>query len=1151
MLRGLLLAVLALAQRGQASTISNPLKAGGDVTKVLPDYYDHKTTKAYHNATPARGAVPVASVEFGRAGEGEGGGSCAVKFRLRWAAEIESAVLATPVIFPSGPDGKNEIYINTFYQYIEILGYDGYKPFGWPISFEESSFHGSPMLYDIDGDGKYDIGMVDSNANMFWVRVGQFGQYLADFHVQVPRLKVKRNWHEGLAEDFVDSYVALSMFDHEDGSGEAKKDAPKAKLDKLSSSGGGGKQASYPGLSSRGRRLMAEADGAPPPPSPRASSSRRLQEEGGESQGEADEGGGVPGRLEGGLAQQQQQQRGKDKDGDDAVPTEENAEELAEGAFQEGEEGGEEGGDTFEDDYIRRYRDHPSPFGDGSEGGGAGYYDDFRGRSPPPGSEGGEDGAGEEGEGMAYSNEYSAHRHRHYMDDMFAHSYYQGGGGEGMGGMFNDSNFVFVDPHVLSSPLLTDVNGDGQMEVIMTISYYFDAEKYRGVDLGFDPENYVAGGIASWNLEHQVWNWLVHLDLTTDKSRLKALVYSTPTVADLDGDGRSEIVFGTSLGLLYVIDGESGFVRRYFPMQFHEIQSQVAVADVVGDLSLEIIFGDMGGNVVCLSADGDVLWDNKVSGIVTQTPTIGDVDGDGDLDVVVTATYYTHDSMYRAHGGGRGGSEEGPARAERGCHIWAFDGATGEVLPLYPMALPVGSIAIAPVVLVDLHDYSASGAKGGERLLEKDVADLLKLAREDAEVMTEAQRQQASDKTDLAEGAGAGAAEGAAPKKKKSSKKSRRAARLRSVSDPAVPPWVSASAGHEAPPSPSLQTTSLLLGGGKGGSGEGNMRGGGKRGKDSEPDEETILETISKVLSTHKHNGEEAADVESNSTAGMRKASPLAKLAEAGRREKEAELMQHIRYRADSGALGLHLIVAAGDGHIYIIDGANGCAERIDIGEHVYSMPLVDDLSQDGFLDIVVGTVNGQVLALETEIPYHPLNVWSSFPKHRGNGFTHGVSGISVPAHEKRLLRYADTFRRHEGGPAASDEGAEVESDASGNWLPITFDIWDARGALFDPKVEKYYDVTFSSGLNRKSHLLKKRFSSPGRYTVLLPVQPPDSFLLMLGMTNEHGQYFEDSVTISLCTQFYVWIKYIVCAPILIFSISLLFMKSSTSASSN
>ena len=117
----------------------------------------------------------------------------------------------------------------------------------------------------------------------------------------------------------------------------------------------------------------------------------------------------------------------------------------------------------------------------------------------------------------------------------------------------------------------------------------------------------------------------MHLDLTTDKTKFKALIFSAPTVVDLDGDGRSEVIIGTSLGLLYLLDGESGFVRRFFPMQFHEIQATVAVADVHGGPDLEIIVADMGGNVVIVNIDGEVLWDRQLSGTLPHTPTVGNL----------------------------------------------------------------------------------------------------------------------------------------------------------------------------------------------------------------------------------------------------------------------------------------------------------------------------------------------------------------------------------------------------------------------------------------------------------------------------------------------------------------------------------------------
>lgn len=121
--------------------------------------------------------------------------------------------------------------------------------------------------------------------------------------------------------------------------------------------------------------------------------------------------------------------------------------------------------------------------------------------------------------------------------------------GGGLGGGINETEYVMVDAHVLASPVLVDINGDGHMEVmfrillfmcvytihgiksslhcisvqvLVSVSYYFDKAEYSGrsaQQLGFDPDMYVAGGVACWDLDEQRWTWLVHLDLTTAKSK--------------------------------------------------------------------------------------------------------------------------------------------------------------------------------------------------------------------------------------------------------------------------------------------------------------------------------------------------------------------------------------------------------------------------------------------------------------------------------------------------------------------------------------------------------------------------------------------------------------------------------------------------------
>jgi hypothetical protein len=220
-----------------ASPITNPLKADGDIAKVIPEYFDSKTKKDFHTLFPNGSIVAQELVSSPLHSQGN------VEFKLRWATTVGSPIYATPVLFPSSTTGKKQIFASTFYQFAELLDSDGFKSWGWPLSFEDSSFQSSPVLYDVDGDGCVDMGIVDKNGNLFWVRIGEYGEYLEDFHIQVPKLKIKRDWAQGLDSEFVDRYVRLSMFDHSgsgrgprgEGEEEDSRKPIKAQLDALKS----------------------------------------------------------------------------------------------------------------------------------------------------------------------------------------------------------------------------------------------------------------------------------------------------------------------------------------------------------------------------------------------------------------------------------------------------------------------------------------------------------------------------------------------------------------------------------------------------------------------------------------------------------------------------------------------------------------------------------------------------------------------------------------------------------------------------------------------------------------------------------------------------------------------------------------------------
>jgi len=232
--------LLSLFERGDyqqsrlcsASPITNPLREdGSNLHDIIPEYFDSKTKdKRYYNLEPRSNVTVQHEVRHKLTLNSKKDS----KFHLRWSTSVGSPIYATPVIFPNKKTGKKQIFINTYYQYAELLNADGSKSWGWPLTFEDSSFQSSPIIYDIDGDGNTDMGIADKNGNMFWVRIGEYGEYLEDYHIQVPKLKVKRDWASTLDPQFTDSMVMMSMFDREPPA-QAEPKRSKAKPDDLKS----------------------------------------------------------------------------------------------------------------------------------------------------------------------------------------------------------------------------------------------------------------------------------------------------------------------------------------------------------------------------------------------------------------------------------------------------------------------------------------------------------------------------------------------------------------------------------------------------------------------------------------------------------------------------------------------------------------------------------------------------------------------------------------------------------------------------------------------------------------------------------------------------------------------------------------------------
>lgn len=120
-----------------------------------------------------------------------------------------------------------------------------------------------------------------------------------------------------------------------------------------------------------------------------------------------------------------------------------------------------------------------------------------------------------------------------------------------------------------------------------------------------------------------------------------------PSVADVTGDGNLEVVQLTggipNNGRVYIFDNE-GEVMPGFPISYGNqwILSAPALADLDGDGQMEIVFGVRTVNELhVIKADGTPLnenWPVTLSGIPAFTPSIGDIDGDGEPDIIASAS---------------------------------------------------------------------------------------------------------------------------------------------------------------------------------------------------------------------------------------------------------------------------------------------------------------------------------------------------------------------------------------------------------------------------------------------------------------------------------------------------------------------------------
>ncbi len=121
----------------------------------------------------------------------------------------------------------------------------------------------------------------------------------------------------------------------------------------------------------------------------------------------------------------------------------------------------------------------------------------------------------------------------------------------------------------------------------------------------------------------------------TRGERYEYPAYSSPSLADLDGDGNPEIVIGAADGRIYALQADGQCLWTF--QTGNRVDSSAAIGDLDGDGKIDIVIGSLDWNLYALSRKGEALWVYDAGEAILASPALADLNDDGKLEIVCGA----------------------------------------------------------------------------------------------------------------------------------------------------------------------------------------------------------------------------------------------------------------------------------------------------------------------------------------------------------------------------------------------------------------------------------------------------------------------------------------------------------------------------------